>query len=269
MDVFVLILDNLSLKDLAALQIAFADVESMSRIAKWRSMLRLCDLVTKGMPRIDRTVIDGERGYYKMFREEPFRQMRLQGKAAATRPFLPFYPTTTFDREFRGTLHTPQMALYPTPEQRLQTMYMPIDNSGPPAEVVTVVVTFSSDEEVISLEYDTNDMVVHNGISLDYHKDGRHMTRTVSHKLPLIKVTCRRIDAKVGYELPRDWIQLLGMEAFVNVTFNERLQERRSFYWTGTANMLSFEMRWNLNLTQWSCPADLFDIWRLKSAVQG
>lgn len=59
-DIYVLILDYLPLKDLTA----YSTEQQMSQIAKWRCAIRLCQILTKGQIQC-LPVIDGERLYYK------------------------------------------------------------------------------------------------------------------------------------------------------------------------------------------------------------
>ena len=81
-DVYVLILDYLPLKDLGSFQAAYSQEPRMSKIAKWRSLLRLCNLFTKGTIQLY-AVIDGENHYWKLNRDEPFRQRRIQWSSRA------------------------------------------------------------------------------------------------------------------------------------------------------------------------------------------
>src|SRR5437762_10656351 len=158
-DVYVLILDHLPLKDLGSFQAAYAQEPRMSKIAKWRSLLRLCNLFTKGHVQLY-AVIDGERRYWKINRDEPFRQRRINGRAEATRPLRPFIPETTFDRIFTGTRARPKMGLKPSEGTDLNTVYQTMDWAGSPAEVVSMGVSFIFEGELIYLEYDTRCITV-------------------------------------------------------------------------------------------------------------
>jgi hypothetical protein len=262
-DIYVLILDYLPVKDLHALHRAYPDIGQIAQIAHWRSMLRLCSLITKGETHI-KAIIDGDRLYYKRYRSEPFRQVRLNGRAAPAMPFVPFDSQAKFDREFVGTNSAPQIVLSPTPDQRYHSLYAPIDRSGAPGEVVTVEVSFTMDDEIVSIEYDTRDVLIENPIFEEYHEDGVHLNRIVSHRIPLVKATWRGIDDKEGHDLPTDWFELLGFQCFVKVVFTERLPDRPTLVWTGTATMQSFELGWDIKLDERCCTSDVLNIWRQK-----
>ena len=243
----------------------------MSKIAKWRSLLRLCNLFTKGTIQVY-AVIDGENRYWKLYRDEPFRQRRIKGRAQPTRPFRPFTPQTDFDRIFTGTSRKPKMGLKLSEGTHYSTVYQPIDWTGAPAEVVLMEVAFTLGGEIISLEYDTGRITVPT-VETTYSEDGQCLYRTIKHRLPLIKAICGEVEngTRGGYELPKDWIEFLGSEAFVNVSFREHMNECRvdiNNIWRGRAMMQSFEMDWNLKLQEWCCTSDVIDIWRGKSVVR-
>ena len=264
-DVYVLILDQLSFKDLGSFQLAYASEPKMSKIAKWRSLLRLSNFFTKGEARI-LTIIDGERSYYKINRNEEFRQARINGRAAATRPFRPFTATTNFDRIFTGTPRVPKMVMKPSSEQLINTTYAPIDWTGAPAEVVETEVSFTLGDEVIILKYDTDAISVPTP-KQTYSEDGTLLYRTIRHRLPLVRAICRDVEKEPEreYELPKDWIEFLGQEAFVNVVFQEHIASCRVLLtgiWVGRAKMESFEMDWNIKLQDWCCSDDVIDMWR-------
>jgi len=151
------------------------------------------------------------------------------------------------------------------------TLYQPIDWTGSPAEVVLMEVSFTLDEEVIHLEYDTECITVPK-VETTYSEDGECLYRTIKHRLPLIKAICGKVEdgRQGGYELPKDWIEFLGNEAFVNVTFREHMNQCRvdlNNIWRGRAMMQSFEMDWNVKLQEWCCASDIIDIWSGKSPV--
>ena len=269
-DVYVLILDHLPLKDLGSFQAAYAQEPRMSQIAKWRSLLRLCTLFTKGHVQLY-AVIDGERSYWKINRDEPFRQRRINGRAEVTRSFRPFIPETKFDRIFTGTRARPKMGLKPSERTYLNTVYRPIDWAGSPAEVVSMGVSFMLEGELIDLEYDTKCTTVPK-VETAYSEDGEYLYRTIQHQLPLTKAICGIIEDGIQgrRELPKDWIEFLGQEAFVKVAFMEHMNECRvdlNNIWRGRATMQSFEVDWNIKLQEWCCTSDVIDIWRGKSAL--
>lgn len=269
-DIYVLILDYLPLKDLGSFQAAYANEPHMSKIAKWRSLLRLCNLFTKGTIQFY-AVIDGENGYWKVNRDEPIRQRRLKGRAEPTKPFRPFTPQTELDRVFTGTKGKPKMGLKLSEGTQYSTLYQPIDWTGAPAEVVFMNIAFTLGGEIISLEYDTGRITVP-PVEATYSEDGECLYRTIKHRLPLIKAICGEVEngTQGAYELPKDWIEFLGNEAFVNVTFREHMNECRvdlSNIWRGRATMQSFEMDWNIKLHEWCCTSDIINIWHEKSVV--
>lgn len=264
-DICVLILDHLSVKDLRALEVAYPDFPRLTQLAKWRCMLRLTTLITEGTSHIFAT-IDGDRYYYKNNRHGSWRQTSLYGRAAPARPYEPFSQSLQFTREFTGTRTAPKMRL--TPDLQLQwywPSYAPRDLSGAPGEVVTAVVLFKLGSEKLCIEYDTEDILIHSPVSLNYHEDGEHLTRTVAHRVPLRKVTWRKDDdgdaQTKSYELPKTSVELLGGDAFVKVSFVERVPTRPSFFWKGPATMQSFEMQWNLRLSEWNCTPKVFEKW--------
>lgn len=269
-DVFVLILDRLPLRDLGSFQAAYSQEPRMSKIAKWRSLLRLCNLFTKGSIQLC-AVIDGQNQYWKINRDEPFRQRRIKGRAEPTRPFRPFTPQTKFDRIFTGTRGNPKMGLRLSEGTYYSTMYQPIDWTGSPAEVVLMEISFTLGGEIIRLEYDTGRITVPK-VEATYSEDGECLYRTINHRLPLIKAICGEVENGIqgGYELPKDWIEFLGNEAFVNVTFMEHMSECHidlNNIWKGRATMQSFEMDWNVKLHEWCCTSDVIDIWHGRSTV--
>jgi hypothetical protein len=266
-DVYVLILDYLSLADLGSFQAAYSTEPQMSQIAKWKSMLRLCELFTKGKIQVLPT-IDGDRLYYKQFRDQPFRQNWLRGQCAATRPFRPFTASNTFERTFTGTENAAKMVLTPEEGQDFNSRYAPIDNTGAPGEVVRVEVSFTLRGEIIHLEYDTEAITVHAGVTMVYSEDGEQLTRTLRHRVPLIKATCRRVEEKMGHALPKDWVEFLGMNVFVRAVFVEPVDNRVSRFWNVTATMQSFELSWNIKLLERCCSADIIDLWRGKPIMQ-
>jgi hypothetical protein len=184
-DVYVLILDYLPLKDLGSFQAAYSQEPRMAKIAKWRSLLRLCNLFIKGTVQLY-AVIDGENHYWKLNRDEPFRQRRIHGRAEPTRPFRPFTPQTKFDRIFTGTRGKPKMGLKLSEGTHYSTLYQPIDWTGSPAEVVLMGVSFTLGGESIRLEYDTGNITVAKP-ETTYSEDGEYFYRMIQHRLPLIK----------------------------------------------------------------------------------
>ena len=121
------------------------------------------------------------------------------------------------------------------------------------------------------MEYDTGSITVPKP-ETTYSEDGEYLYRTIQHRLPLIKAICGEVEdgTQGGYELPKDWIEFLGNESFVNVTFREHMNECRvdlNNIWKGRATMKSFEMDWNVKLQEWCCTSDVIDIWRGKSGV--
>jgi hypothetical protein len=247
----------------------------MSQIAKWRSMLRLCDIFTNGTVKLT-TVIDGERQYYKIFRDEGFRQIRHRGQARPTRPFRPFTTDNTFHRGFSGNSNSAKMFLTPSDGERFNRTYQPIDNTGPPGEVVRTEIWFTLGDETVHLEYDTGEIVISDGIRKEYEDDGINLTRILDHRLPLVKVECykestaQENDKPKGYSLPKDWIAFLGTDVFVSSTFEERVNEHVSLtgMWNGSATMKSFQLNWNLKLSEWCCSSAIIDMFKMKPAVR-
>jgi len=271
-DIYILILDRLPLRDLASFYTAYALEPTMSQIAKWRCMIRLCNIFTQG--RIQAVpVIDGERLYYKQFRDQPFRQVALRGASRATKPFCPFGERTCFDRVFRGNYLDAWMGLRPSEGQPINTRYEPIDNTGAPGEVVRVDVTFTYAEEVVHLEYDTKDVELHNPFEVEYDPDDENAKRKLlHHRIPLVKATCRHVDddeRRGGYSIPTEWMEFLGSEARVNVEFVERETPTGGFnlYWRGIASMRVFEIAWKIRLLERCCSADIIGIYRGRGNV--
>jgi len=271
-DIYILILDHLSLRDLASFYTAYALEPKMSQIAKWRCMIRLCNIFTQGCIQAI-PIIDGERLYYKQFRDQPFRQIALRGASRATKPFRPFDEKTRLDRIFRGNYLDAWMGLRPSQDQFINTRYQPIDNTGAPGEVVRVDVTFTYAEEVIHLEYDTNGVELHNPFDVEVDPDDATAKRkSLHHRIPLVKATCRHVDddeRRGGYAIPTDWMEFLGSEVRVKVEFVEREVATSGFglYWRGTASMAAFEMAWRLRLLERCCSADIIGIYRGRGDV--
>lgn len=271
-DIYVLILDHLPLGDLASFYWAFANEPTMSQIAKWRCMVRLCNIVTKGHVNAI-PVVDGERLYYKQFRDRPFRQMAIGGGVRPTKPFLPFSDQTPFARIFRGSYSQAEMALRAVDDQFISPVYEPIDYTGAPGEVVRIDVTFTYARERIQLYYDTRDTTLHQPFTIEYDSEDEHvMHRTLHHRIPLISATCLSIDddkGNAGFPLPKDWMEFLGAEVGVRVVFNLReLANRQSLYWRGRGVMEDFEMSWKLRLAERCCTADIIGIWKGRADVR-
>jgi hypothetical protein len=271
-DIYVTILDYLPLKDLASFYTAYAAEPKMSHIAKWRCMIRLCNIFTKGQIQAI-PIIDGERRYYKQFRDEPFRQIALHGQSRATKPFRPFTAETCFNRIFRGNYLSPEMGLEAAENQFVIREYQPIDNTGAPAEVVRVDITFSYGMEVIQLEYDTNEVVLSGPYTWEYDTEDETVThKTIQHRIPLVKVVCRQVDddkEKGGYAIPKDWMEFMGEEVNVKICFVERLNPTRvsRLFWHGDAIMGNFEMSWKLHLFERCCTPQVIGIWKGRGDV--
>jgi len=263
-DIYVLILDYLSVSDLGVLQAAYPDVGQIAQIAKWRSMIRLCNLITQGTPFV-KTFIDGERQFYKINREEPFRQIMLRGRTAKARPFTPFGLSTRFERTFIGGKRDPKMVLTPMEGTLFCTVYAPTDRSGAPKEVVKTDVTFTLGEESLVLEYDTEKIVLPNGETQYIKDDEKHMLRTLSHRVPILSAKWRAGNMEKWETLPTDWMELLGRQCFVKVVFMEDIAERQSLFWNGEAKMLSFELFWEMNLNEWCASPEVQQIWGRKT----
>jgi len=261
-DVYVLILDYLSVSDLRFLQAAYPDVGQIAQIAKWRSMIRICNLITQGVPTVH-AIIDGERHFYKINRDEPFRQRMLHGRTAKAKPFLPFGVSTRFARTFEGGKKDPKMMLAPT--EYFQTTYAPNDRSGAPKEVVKTEVTFTLGEESLYLEYDTDKIVIPNGETQYIKDDERHVLRRLSHRVPILSAKWREGNKGKWEAFPTDWIELLGHQCFVNVVFMEDIPARPSLFWSGEAKMQSFELFWEMNLHEWCTSAEVRNIWATKA----
>lgn len=261
-DVYVLILDYLSVSDLRVLQATYPDIGQIAQIAKWRSMIRICRLITQGIPTV-KAIIDGERHFYKINRDEPFRQRMLQGRAAKAKPFLPFGVATRFERIFAGEKNDPKMVLLPT--EYFQTTYAPNDRSGAPKEMVKAEVTFTLGDESLYLEYDTEKIVIPNGETQYIKDDEKHMLRKLSHRVPIL--SAKWCEGKRGQweALPTDWIELLGNQCFVKVVFMEEIPDRPSFFWNGEAKMKSFELFWEMNLHEWCTSPEVQRIWARKA----
>jgi hypothetical protein len=260
-DIYVLILDYLSVSDLSVLQAAYPDVGQIAQIAKWRSMIRLGNLITQGTPSVN-AVIDGERHFYKINRDEPFRQIMLRGRTAKAKPFVPFGGATRFERTFVGGKRDAKMVLSPMDGRDIYTRYAPNDRSGAPKEVVKAEVTFTLGEESLFLEYDTDKVFIPNGETEYIKDDEKHMLRTLSHRVPIISAKwCGRKGGK-WETLPTDWMELLGRECFVKVVFMEVIPDGPSLFWNSEANMQSFELFWEMNLHECCASPEVQGIWK-------
>jgi hypothetical protein len=273
-DIYVLILDYLPLQDLAAFYTAYSTEPKMSQIAKWRCAIRLCRLLTKGHVQCI-PVIDGERHYYKQFRDEPFRQMGLGGRSAPTQPFRPFSPHTQFDRNFCGSYLAAEMRLRAAEDAVVNTQYQPIDNTGAPGEVVKVDVKFTLGGEILCLEYDTKAVTLHDPFSVRYDSEQMNVThKTLRHRIPLVKAVVRHVDddeGVTGYAIPLDWMEFVGTEVGVVASFTEYEHHRRrstmSRYWQGNAVMKEFELSWKLRLLERCCTAEMIAVWKTKGEI--
>ena len=273
-DIYVLILDYLPLKDLAAFYNAYSAEPTMAQIAKWRCAIRLCQILTKGQVQCV-PVIDGERLYYKQFRDAPFRQVSLRGRSAPTRPFRPFTQHTRFDRHFCGTYLAAEMRLRAAEGAILSTHYQPIDNTGAPGEVVKVDVKFTFRGEILCLEYDTKDVTLHEPFTVRYDSEQENVVhKTLQHRIPLIKAVVRHVDhdeASTGYTIPLDWMEFVGTEVRVMVSFFEHESSSRrsvtNLYWQGSATMKEFELSWKLRLLERCCTGDMIALWKMMGEI--
>jgi hypothetical protein len=273
-DIYVLILDCLPLQDLAAFYTAYSTEPKMSQIAKWRCAIRLCQIITKGHVQCI-PVVDGERHYYKQFRETPFRQMGLRGGSAPTKPFRPFTQHTRFDRNFCGSYLAAEMRLRASEGAMVNTHYQPIDNTGAPGEVVKVDVKFSLGGEILCLEYDTKGVTLHDAFTARYDSEQQNVThKTLRHRIPLIKAVVRHIDddeGATGYAIPLDWMEFVGTEVGVVAAFTEYEHDRRrtatSLYWQGSAVMKEFELSWKLRLLDRCCTAETIALWKTMGEI--
>jgi hypothetical protein len=246
----------------------------MSQIAKWRCAIRLCQLLTKGHVQCI-PVIDGERHYYKQFRDEPFRQMGLGGRSAPTKPFRPFSQHTQFDRNFCGSYLAAEMRLRAAEGAVVNTQYQPIDNTGAPGEVVKVDVKFTLGKEILCLEYDTKAVVLHDAFTVRYDSEQENvMHKTLRHRIPLIKAVVRHGDddeGAPGYAIPLDWMEFVGTDVSVVAAFTEYEQDRRRSatrrYWQGAAVMKEFELSWKLRLLERCCTADMIAVWKTSGEI--
>lgn len=201
--------------------------------------------------------------------------MSLEGRSAPTRPFRPFDQYTRFDRKFCGSYLAAEMRLRVAEGERVNKRYRPIDNTGAPGEVVEVDVTFTFGGEILCLEYDTKDVTLHEPFTVRYDSEQENVVhKTLQHRIPLIKCVVRHVDddeGATGYAIPLDWMEFVGMEVRVMVTFTEyespNPRSATSLYWQGSGVMKELEMSWKLRLLERCCTADMIALWKKTEVV--
>jgi hypothetical protein len=158
------------------------------------------------------------------------------------------------------------------------------DQSQGPEEIVTVIAIFSvegmSTPTRLSIEYDTADCSI-SGVKDEDDGDEDYL-RTISHPLAFQKgvwtvtrdkhlndsqvdIPPRAFPPREDYEVPKEWLEMLGNQVMAKAVFKKRRPEfirapqlpmDRQFI------MQSFELVWDVELSESSCRPNVLDLWR-------
>lgn len=306
LDIVQLVLDHLSLPDLVNLHDAYLDIPKLSSLCQITGQHRLSSYFANSPQTKISMIIDGERLNYKRFRNELYRQYST-GRHIRARPFRAVISQTRVERNFVGgdqhsrmgtktQVGKPQMLLREDNIQRLLNerldeeemrwwrsdyTFQPGlhgDGSYGPAEIVACGLSLFSSTgnnglfEKIHLEYDTEDVIIpKTSISeQDAGDNGEHILRTISHHLPLTKLSYHVENMQEGhhggFDLPLSWAAMLGKKMVCTVVFKESVRQRqdtrKTFYPKGgPMEMLSLELRWDVSLSEDLCRRDVLDFW--------
>jgi hypothetical protein len=313
LDICQLVLDYLSLADLVNLHHAYtSDIPKLAYLCKSTCQHRMSAFFTKSPEFRLFLTIDGERLNYKRFRNELFRQYH-SGRHVHAFPFRAQFSQLDVERKYLGGRQAlslqdqgrgcgkTQMCLVGELSQqdesrRRENTYQPEyhgDGSYGPSEIVTCSISFYNKSrtnskpddgtmsEKIILEYDTRDInIPKSAMSETELDDGQHMLRTISHRLPLTRVSyysftrttpTENDTGGLKFDLPLEWAGMLGKGIYCTVLFKEliRRYERHTFFPRGgVMEMQSVKVKWHVNLTEEGCRNDVIDLWD-QSASQG
>lgn len=279
-----LIFDYLSVSDLANLHHAFLHKtnSTVAAYCKHTGSRRITHLITTAKYNIQ-ALIDGERFVYKRHKWDITKYPR-------SRPFRPWdIFATHFERTFTGNETCPRMKITEPcirtindPPSRL--IYDPVhigNDSQGPVEIVTLNAKFTVEgqttDTILEMMYDTDKCIVSDAVRDEDDGEG-YYTRTISHVIPLESVSWMKqraadkreiINGKLvtrdDTQVPSDWVEMLGKQVMTKVTFRKRHQNAVEEMQNPTGRyfiMQSFELIWDINLSETYCRPDVLNLWR-------
>jgi hypothetical protein len=291
-DIRDLIYDHLSIPDLVSLYNASLQNRTLRQSCKHIAVRRLTHIITHSTFKI-RALIDGERGIYKRHRYN--RYERDDGALVAPRPFRPFDVfASQWQRTFSSNGTRPQMKISQIcvrapndpPVKFVYDPHFVGNQSQGPEEIVTVFAVFSvegmSTPTRLSIEYDTAECSISG--SKDEDDGDEDYLRTISHPLAFRKgvwivstdtplmgqdrqvgLWSNAFPAREDYELPKEWLEMLGHQVMAKAVFKKRRPEFTRPAWLPMDRQFTlqlFELVWDVELSESSCRPNVLDLWR-------